>query len=613
MLLNSEYTLINQLQFNLIFEDNVKKLIIVKTDDIVRCKYNDNGKQSCITGRVDKIGCNFNSSLGRVNSSVYMKIDGSDDYQGLVVHVRPDQILDLCVCKTSGDIKNPVCSVDNTDQKVTLIRENEVGVLQYSLDGIVWKEAVGGQGLSAYESAVKLGFEGTESDWLATLKGEKGQTGEMGPQLRPDYVFDNSDEAFINQDFIPEKTIVAVRGENDVAYMYIRGELPIGVVVDRGPNDHVINGYTYIGTIAQGPIGKSAYEVAVDEGFVGTKEEWFESLRGPQGLPGPIGDRGKDNYELAVEAGFEGTQDEWLLSIRGEKGEKGDRGEKGDQGDRGDVGPQGEQGPRGLQGFKGDQGEPGERGPQGEKGERGNQGDPGERGEKGDQGDRGDVGPQGETGPEGPIGPKGEKGDTGERGPKGEKGERGNPGDKGERGPKGDKGDVGETGPIGDRGEKGDKGDTGEPGLKGEVGERGPQGDKGEKGERGDQGPRGLQGIQGAIGPQGPQGVQGTKGDPGIQGPRGEVGPQGDKGDTGEKGDTGLQGPIGPQGDKGDKGDQGESGVMAVSNGLFFMTTDPADGDIYAYVPSDGTGYTADNFEYNTNEDALYLVIPKKD
>jgi hypothetical protein len=35
--------------------------------------------------------------------------------------------------------------------------------------------------------------------------------------------------------------------------------------------------------------GKSAYEIAVKNGFEGTEEEWLESLRGPQGLQGQIG------------------------------------------------------------------------------------------------------------------------------------------------------------------------------------------------------------------------------------------------------------------------------------------------------------------------------------
>jgi hypothetical protein len=35
----------------------------------------------------------------------------------------------------------------------------------------------------------------------------------------------------------------------------------------------------------QGPRGKSAYEVAQDDGFPGDVTAWLESLRGPSGLP----------------------------------------------------------------------------------------------------------------------------------------------------------------------------------------------------------------------------------------------------------------------------------------------------------------------------------------
>lgn len=38
----------------------------------------------------------------------------------------------------------------------------------------------------------------------------------------------------------------------------------------------------------EGPNGKSAYEVAVDAGFVGTEEEWLASLKGEKGDPGSI-------------------------------------------------------------------------------------------------------------------------------------------------------------------------------------------------------------------------------------------------------------------------------------------------------------------------------------
>lgn len=42
--------------------------------------------------------------------------------------------------------------------------------------------SVGEPGKSAYEIAVEHGFEGSEEEWLASLKGEQGPPGERGPQ-----------------------------------------------------------------------------------------------------------------------------------------------------------------------------------------------------------------------------------------------------------------------------------------------------------------------------------------------------------------------------------------------------------------------------------------------
>ena len=65
---------------------------------------------------------------------------------------------------------------------------------------------------------------------------------------------------------------------------------------------------------AKGDPGKSAYQVAVDEGFVGTVDEWLESLRGPQG---------DSAYQVAVQQGYVGTKDQWLASLRGPEGPQG--------------------------------------------------------------------------------------------------------------------------------------------------------------------------------------------------------------------------------------------------------------------------------------------------
>ena len=122
----------------------------------------------------------------------------------------------------------------------------------------------------------------------------------------------------------------------------------------------------------QGAAGKSAYELAKEQGFDGTIDEWLASLvgnPGPQGMKGDTGAAGKSAYELAVAGGYEGSQQEWLLSLRGTDGKSAyelavDAGFeggltawlaslKGEQGEKGDAGAAG---PQGLQGLQGDPG-----------------------------------------------------------------------------------------------------------------------------------------------------------------------------------------------------------------------------------------------------------------
>lgn len=122
----------------------------------------------------------------------------------------------------------------------------------------------------------------------------------------------------------------------------------------------------------KGVDGKSAFEIAVENGFVGTEAEWLESLRGKDGAMGPQGEQGppgadgqpgkngeqgspgvdgcdgldgtngKSAFEIAVENGFVGTEAEWLESLKGKDGA---------------VGPQGEQGPPGKDGVTPDMSE----------------------------------------------------------------------------------------------------------------------------------------------------------------------------------------------------------------------------------------------------------------
>jgi len=73
---------------------------------------------------------------------------------------------------------------------------------------------------------------------------------------------------------------------------------------------------------------RSAYDVykerqiSLNQSYLSVSE-WLESLKGEPGLNGS---NGKSAYELAVENGFVGTKDDWIRSLKGEKGEKGDVG-----------------------------------------------------------------------------------------------------------------------------------------------------------------------------------------------------------------------------------------------------------------------------------------------
>lgn len=170
MLLDNKYTIIPNIVFCLNYDNGTYKTIIVKTKDKIKCQYKKNGEKFSIVGVVTKIGCNFNSSLGAVGTTAYMQVDGSCECRGRVEYIQPSSVLNLEILETTNSIINAVCSVDPQSQRITLIRENKAGCFQYSLDGVTWKAATGAPGMSAYECAVKLGFQGSEEDWLESLK-----------------------------------------------------------------------------------------------------------------------------------------------------------------------------------------------------------------------------------------------------------------------------------------------------------------------------------------------------------------------------------------------------------------------------------------------------------
>ena len=72
---------------------------------------------------------------------------------------------------------------------------------------------------------------------------------------------------------------------------------------------------------------------------------------GKDGLDGTNGQNGLSAYEIAKNGGFIGTKEDWLKSLKGEKGEQGEQGIQGIQGEQGEKGVQGEKGQNGADGI----------------------------------------------------------------------------------------------------------------------------------------------------------------------------------------------------------------------------------------------------------------------
>lgn len=227
--------------------------------------------------------------------------------------------------------------------------ENEEDSRLYLKGNTEWKfisdlsGAQGIQGLSAYQVAVQHGFEGTEDEWLISLKGEKGETGEKGAT--------------------GERGPQGLQGER-------------GLQGDRGEKGE---------QGIQGPVGPKG-----EQG-----EQGIQGIQGPQGEPGPQGPKGDTGSGLNIKGELDSESqlpqegvsgDAWLISGNlyvyvGENGNIESNPKWSNvgsiQGPAGPTGPKGEQGEPGPKGEPGADGAPGIQGPKGDPGQKGEKGDPG--------------------------------------------------------------------------------------------------------------------------------------------------------------------------------------------------------------------------------------------
>lgn len=159
--------------------------------------------------------------------------------------------------------------------ELTLLGVNRLNIKIETLETDVetLKQVGGKPGLSAYEVAAENGFEGTVEEWLSSLVGQKGAKGDPGQPfsiaktygsiIGMDGDYDNQEVAIgqfvmINSDDVDDP---------DNAKLFLKTETGFLYIAD-------LSGATGI----RGLTGKSAYDIAVDEGFGGTEEEWLASV-----------------------------------------------------------------------------------------------------------------------------------------------------------------------------------------------------------------------------------------------------------------------------------------------------------------------------------------------
>ena len=176
--------------------------------------------------------------------------------------------------------------------------------------------------ISAYDFAVNNGYQDTEENWLLSLKGDKGDDGIIGVDGKSAYetwleTNTGSESDFLNSlkgingdkgdpftyvDFTPEE-LELLKGEKGDAFTY-SDFTPEELTALKGTDGINGNDFTYSDFTPQQLL----------------------DLKGEDGINGIDG---KTAYQIAVANGYVGTEANWLLSLKGAKGDKGDTGAAG--------------------------------------------------------------------------------------------------------------------------------------------------------------------------------------------------------------------------------------------------------------------------------------------
>jgi trimeric autotransporter adhesin len=142
----------------------------------------------------------------------------------------------------------------------------------------------------------------------------------------------------------PATSLVIYQTDNTPGFYYYNGST--WVTFTGMPGAPGLNG-------TNGADGQSAYDIAVQQGFMGSDTAWLQSLKGTDGIngtngadgaPGTNGTNGTNGadgqsaYDIAVQQGFMGSDTAWLQSLKGTDGINGTNGADGAPGTNGTNG-----------------------------------------------------------------------------------------------------------------------------------------------------------------------------------------------------------------------------------------------------------------------------------
>lgn len=169
--------------------------------------------------------------------------------------------------------------------------------------------------------------------WLTGIEVPTSASGSVG-----DFYLDTDDFNVYQKDSEGWKLVGSLKG--DTGSQGEQGEAGVGIVsISKTASANNVDTYTIVftnGTNASFTVTNGTNGEDGDNGItphIGANGNWYVGTT-DLGVKA-AGTPGKSAYQIAIDNGFEGTETEWLESLKGEKGDKGDQGDKGDKGDQG--------------------------------------------------------------------------------------------------------------------------------------------------------------------------------------------------------------------------------------------------------------------------------------